>query len=69
YVLSGTGDPRGVPAVISALEKDPSEIVRSVAAEALGQFGTDDARAALEKALKTEKSERVLQTIRKRLNL
>jgi hypothetical protein len=66
YVLSGIGDPRGIPAVTRALQ-DQSEIVRGVAACALGAFEQPEARAALEKAAGTEQAPAVQKEIKKAL--
>jgi len=66
YVLSGIGDKRGIPAVTRAL-KDQSEIVRGVAACALGAFEQPEARAALEKAAGTEQAPAVQKEIKKAL--
>jgi tRNA A-37 threonylcarbamoyl transferase component Bud32 len=66
YVLSGIGDKRGIPTVARAL-KDQSDIVRSVAACALGAFDDAEAKSALEVAAKTETSPRVLESIQKAL--
>ena len=67
YVLSGIGDKRGIPALKRALQ-DKSEVVRGVAAAALGAFDDSDARSALEAAARTEKSAGVLEWIRKSLD-
>jgi len=64
YVLSGIDDSRGIPALKRALQ-DKSEVVRGVAACALGAFDDSDARSALEEAARTEKSAGVLEWIRK----
>lgn len=66
YVLSGIGDPRGIPPVIRALNNQ-NEIVRSVAACALGQFDHPDALSALRNAAKTEKVPKVQEEIQKAL--
>jgi hypothetical protein len=66
YVLSGIGDPRGIPAVTRAL-KDQSEIVRGVAACALGAFEQPEARFALEKAAEIEQAPEVQKAIKKAL--
>ena len=66
YVLSGIGDKRGIPALKRALQ-DKNEIVRSVAACALGGFDNSEAKSALEEAEQIEKSPRVLESIRKSL--
>ena len=67
YVLSGIGDPRGVALVEEALEKDPYATVRAVAACALGEFGTNEARTALTKARDTEQDPKVIEDIAKAL--
>jgi len=67
YVISGIGDKRGIPALQRALH-DKNEIVRGVAACALGSFDDSDASSALEDAARTEKNPDVLQWIRKSLD-
>src|SRR2546430_2173417 len=49
YILSYIGDKRGISPIIRAL-KDQSEIVRGVAACALGMYDDPDARASLAEA-------------------
>ncbi len=66
YVLSGIGDTRGIAPVSRAL-KDPSSVVRGVAACALGAFDHPDAKAALERGLANEPDRNVQETIRKAL--
>ena len=44
--LGNTGDPRAVPALITALE-DPEPLVRGAVAWALGQLGGEDATGVL----------------------
>ncbi len=67
YVLSGIGDPQGIPALTRAL-KDKVEVVRGVAACALGAFDQPEAKSALEEASRTEQSSEVQQWIRKALD-
>ena len=52
--LGNLGDPRAVPALVSALAGDPSPLVRSHAAWALGRIGGAGARSALEDAAARE---------------
>ncbi len=66
YVLSGVGDPRGIPAIARAL-RDQSPIVRGVAICAMGVFDHPDAKAALENAFKQEREPRLRQEIQKAL--
>jgi ankyrin repeat protein len=66
YVLSGTRDPSVISALVRAL-RDRSEIVRAVAACALGAFDEAEATSALETAAKTEKSRDVVTHIQKSL--
>ncbi|HEY1663302.1 MAG TPA: HEAT repeat domain-containing protein [Verrucomicrobiae bacterium] len=54
YVLSGIGDTRGIPAIKRALTNE-DEMVRGVAACALGAFNDPDAHDALVEASKSEK--------------
>lgn len=64
YVISGCGDETGVPALVGVLMCDPSFVMRSVAAEALGQFpNCAAARNALIKAQRVETDQRVLDVI------
>lgn len=67
YVLSGTGDERGIPVLARVLLEDGNEIVRDVAACALGRYTAEAARKALEQAAKLERSERVKASIKKAL--
>ncbi len=67
YVVSGIGDERGIPALARLLHEDDNEIVRSVAACALGRFPTDEAIRALEQAAERESSARVLGSVNKAL--
>jgi len=58
----------GVPYLIEVLQKDRSEIMRSVAVEALADFtGNAAAHDALVQAARTEKSPRVRETLAKHL--
>lgn len=68
YVLSGSGAEQGVPDLVDVLLHDESEIVRSVAAEALGEFA-DNAAAhdALLEAARQERSPRVRETLARHL--
>jgi HEAT repeat protein len=69
YVISGSKDERGIPSLIEVLTKDPIEIVRAVAAEALADFaGNQTAHDALARALQTETSQKVIEVINRRLN-
>ncbi|MCX6376761.1 MAG: HEAT repeat domain-containing protein, partial [Armatimonadetes bacterium] len=69
YVISGSRDEPGVPDLIDVLLRDESEVMRSVAAEALGKLSgrIKAARDALLQAARTETSERVRETIAKYL--
>jgi len=68
YVLSNSGDVRGIPDLVFVLLSDESEVMRAVAAEALVMFRGDKlARSALLKSASTETSERVLNVLRRRL--
>jgi len=66
YVLSGTRDPSVIPALTRALG-NRSEIVRGVAACALGALDDAAAKSALEAAAKTEKSREVVSWIQRSL--
>ncbi len=66
YVLSGIGDPRGIPPISRAL-KDQSPIVRGVAICAMGAFDQPEAKSALETAFKQERDPRLRQDIQKAL--
>jgi len=67
YVLSGIRDERAIPVLTKVLCADPDVTVRSVAACALGEFNSQEARAALEKAANSEKNAEVLGEIKKAL--
>ena len=69
YVISDSGDESGVPDLIDVLLRDESEVVRSVAAEALGKLSgrIKAAHDALMQAARTETSARVRETIAKYL--
>lgn len=68
YVISVSGDQKAVPNLVDVLTMDKSETMRSVAAEALGDFPKSiGARDALLRASKREKSPKVLEVINKRL--
>ncbi|MEE8433190.1 MAG: HEAT repeat domain-containing protein [bacterium] len=49
--LGERGNPKGLPALVAALEKDRGEFVRVKAAEALGRIGTPDTVKPLTRAL------------------
>lgn len=69
YVISDSGDERGVPYLADVLRTDPSATMRSVAAEALGYFKNSTAALdALLKAAQLEKDPKVLDVINRRLN-
>ena len=68
YVLSGIGDQQAVPVLGRALTGEEPEVLKSVAACALGAFDTDNARTALKQARKSEKSPRVLDSIDKAIS-
>jgi hypothetical protein len=69
YVISDCGDEKWVPYLSDVLFSDPSVTMRSVAAEALGGFTRSTAAMdALRQALLQEKSQRVLDTINRRLS-
>lgn len=64
YVISGCGDDTWVSDLINVLNSDPLFIMRSVAAEALGQFPDSNlAHNALVKAQRVETDQRVLDVI------
>ena len=68
YVLSGSGDEQGVPALIQVLLHDESEIMRSVAAEALAKFpNSTAAHDALLQAARQETSPTVREVLTLRL--
>ena len=68
YVISGSGEEWGVPDLIMVLLKDESEVMRSVAVEALANFPNNQAaRGALLQAARTETSQRVRETLERRL--
>ena len=68
YVISGSGEEWGVPDLIMVLLKDESEVMRSVAVEALANFPNNQAaRGALYQAARTETSPRVRETLDRRL--
>jgi len=52
--LGNSGDEQALPALSTALERDPEVLIRSHAAWALGQFSSKQARDALKAALLTE---------------
>lgn len=60
--LGNSGDVRGCPALIEALN-DPEPLVRGHAAWALGRFGGEQARMALDRAAETETDPDVLSEI------
>ena len=69
YVISSCGDDRWVQNLVYVLSNDPSETMRSVAAEALGDFPKcAAAQDALRQAAQREKSATVLEVINRRLN-
>mgnify|MGYP000947334938 CR=1 FL=1 len=65
YVLSGIGDDRAIPILRQALSSEEPELLRSVAACALGAFDSQEARRALEDSRRTEKDAKVLSSIDK----
>lgn len=67
YVLSGIRNELAIPVLAKVLFTDPDTTVRSVAACALGEVKSQEARAALEKAAGTEKDTEVLGEIKKAL--
>jgi HEAT repeat protein len=68
YVISDCGDDRWAPQLVPVLLRDPSNTMRSVAAEALGKFkGCAAARDALTKASKQEKDPLVIEAINRSL--
>ncbi len=58
-VLGNQGDPASVPALARALFDDLEPMVRGHAAWALGRIGTQEARDALEKAIRAEQEAHV----------
>ena len=68
YVISGSGDERGVPDLIQVLLNDPSELMRSVAAEAVASFPKNAAaHDALLQSARTETSPRVRAVLNRRV--
>ncbi|MDO8587442.1 MAG: peptidoglycan DD-metalloendopeptidase family protein [Armatimonadota bacterium] len=68
YVISGSGDERGVPDLIQVLLRDESEIMRAVAAEALADFPKSAAaHDALLQSARQETSARVREVLTRRL--
>lgn len=68
YVISDCGDDRWAPQLMPVLLHDPSNTMRSTAAEALGKFkDCAAARDALAQAAKQEKDPRVIETINRNL--
>ncbi len=66
YVISISGDEQWIPQLVYVLNDDPSEVMRSVAAEALAAFPKNaDAQDALLVASQYETSQRVLDVINK----
>jgi len=68
YVLSGLGDPRGVPVLAHTLLTDTRAFMRTAAASALGAFDAPEAAAALRQAAETETDATALEWIRKSLD-
>lgn len=69
YVLSGIRDERAIPALARILLKGEGETDRAVAACALGYFGTEQARRALQQAAAQETSAYVLEVIHKAMQM
>lgn len=67
YVAGGTNSDGAIAPLVALLRSDPNEIIRSVAACALGGFESPDAIEALEEAARRETSERVLESVNKAL--
>lgn len=71
YVLSGIGDERAVPELIKVLLNEESEIIRSVAAEAVGilykETKSQAAHEGLLQAARKDSSQRVRDTLSKYL--
>lgn len=67
YVVSRIGDERGVSVLAKVLTEEPDTTIRGVAACALGEFGSQEAHAVLEKAAGNEKDTEVLGWIKKSL--
>ena len=68
YVISDCGDDRWAPQLVPVLLRDPSNTMRSVAAEALGKFkDCAAARDALAQASKQEKDPLVIEAINRNL--
>lgn len=63
YVLSGIGDQQGLAKLIPVLLNDESEVIRGVAAEALGMAGTQEGLDALTRAARKEPAKSVRDTI------
>jgi epoxyqueuosine reductase len=63
-VLGNQQDPGSIPALQEALLGEPEALVRGHVAWALGQIGTQAARAALQRARRTETESQVLEEIR-----
>jgi epoxyqueuosine reductase len=64
--LGNQGDPRAIPALVSALE-DPEPLVRGHAAWALGKMGGKQAKGALGKRRQLEEDEAVRKEIEEAL--
>lgn len=68
YVISGCGYEQGVPDLIDVLFYDESEVMRSVAAEALAQFpNSQSAHTALVQSARMETSAKVREVLTRRL--
>ena len=68
YVLSGSEDEQAIPDLIKVLTDDKSDVMRSVAAEALAVFPKNAAaHDALIQAAKNERSHRVREVLARRL--
>lgn len=62
--LGNLADSRAIPALARTLAVNPSALVRAHAAWALGRFDDDEARRALQLALKTEEDQEAREEIR-----
>lgn len=68
YVISGSRNPRGIPALINVLHHDPDETMRAVAAEALAAFlDRPEACEALLRAVRDESSTQVREVLQRHL--
>jgi epoxyqueuosine reductase len=67
-VIGNMGDTSAIPALALCLSVEPEPLVRAHCAWALGRFGTQRARSALEKAVKAEMDPQVQAELRAALD-